>query len=76
MHVTKEKGGVLASEYVLRYYYLMAPAIVPFTEEIIKVTLLVLFLYWGRHAAWRRIMGPLDAAVLGGASGAGLTFLK
>jgi hypothetical protein len=68
--------GVLTSDNVLGYYDLMAPVVAPFTEEILKVTPLVLFLYWGRHAAWRRIMGPLDAAVLGGASGAGFEFIE
>ena len=67
---------ILVSEEVLGNYDLMAPVVAPITEELLKIAPLVVFLSWGRRAAWRRILGPLDLALLAGASGAGFEFVE
>lgn len=68
--------SLLTSEHVLGNYDLMAPVVAPLTEEILKVAPVAIFLLWGRHEAWRRITGPLDAAVLSGAGGAAFEFIE
>lgn len=49
--------------------------IAPVVEELVKV-LPLLILFWWKRLGWRDTTGPLDYAVLAGATGAGLAFAE
>jgi hypothetical protein len=49
--------------------------VAPVVEELLKV-LPLLALFWWRRLGWRDTTGPLDYAVLAGATGAGLAFAE
>lgn len=68
--------AILISDALLGDTDLMAPVVAPITEEILKVVPLLIVLSWGMQGIWRRMIGPLDCALLAGACGAGFAFFE
>jgi hypothetical protein len=54
----------------------MADIASPICEEAIKILPVVIFLIFAGRGYWKRALGPLDVALLGGASGAGFLFME
>ena len=48
----------------------------PIVEETMKILPVVIFLLIAGRGYWKRALGPLDVALLGGASGAGFLFME
>lgn len=48
----------------------------PLCEEVFKILPVILFLLLAGRGYWKRVLGPLDVAILGGASGAGYLFME
>jgi hypothetical protein len=65
--------GLAAAGFDLRLTSLGQDLWAPITEEFWKVAPLLVFVWWGRTGL-RRLSGPLDYAVLAGATGAGMAF--
>jgi hypothetical protein len=55
---------------------IMADVASPICEETVKILPVVLFLIFAGRGYWKRALGPLDVALLGGASGAGFLFME
>ncbi len=55
---------------------IMADVASPICEETIKILPVILFLLFAGRGYWKRALGPLDVALLGGASGAGFFFME
>jgi hypothetical protein len=54
----------------------MADVASPFMEESMKILPVLIFLFFAGRGYWKRALGPLDVALLGGASGAGFLFME
>jgi|GEM_PF-3264641 len=72
----RDISAFFTSDAVLGNYDLMSPVVAPVTEEVLKVIPVVLFLWLGGKKLWREVLGPLDVALLAGASGAGFAFFE
>jgi len=67
---------LLTLEQFLGNYDLMSIVVAPLAEEIMKVAPVLILLLWGKGQSWKRILAPLDASILAGASGAGFAFVE
>jgi hypothetical protein len=55
---------------------ILADVASPICEETFKILPVVIFLLIAGRGYWKRALGPLDVALLGGASGAGFLFME
>jgi hypothetical protein len=55
---------------------ILADVASPICEETFKILPVVVFLLIAGRGYWKRALGPLDVALLGGASGAGFLFME
>ncbi len=68
---------ILTLDFLLgRGVNILADVSSPIVEETFKIVPVVVFLLIAGRGYWRRALGPLDVALLGGASGAGFLFME
>ncbi len=68
---------IMTMDFLLgRGVSVLADVASPIVEETFKIVPVIVFLLIAGRGYWKRALGPLDVALLGGASGAGFLFME